>query len=145
MNYRNANQSDLDNLMELYKQLDPKNQYYDKIQAVDVWNEILKNDSIRYFIAEDNGNIVGTCFIIIILNITKGVRPFGIIENVVVDEKYRKKGIGNNIMNLAIEYARSKNCYKVQLMSNSRRIEAHSFYEKLGFNGTEKRGFNMYL
>ena len=46
-------------------------------------------------------------------------------------------------MEMAIEYAKENNCYKVTLQSGIKRTEAHKFYEKIGFNGGAKRAFEL--
>ena len=51
----------------------------------------------------------------------------------VVDEKYRGKGIGKLLMNLAISQAKEKKHPIIFLRSNIIRKEAHQFYVKLGF------------
>ena len=98
---------------------------------------------ITYYVALDNEEVIGSCFITIIPNLSKGIRAFGIIENVITDKKYRGKGIGKKLMNMAIEKAKKEKCYKVQLMSNVKRIDAHKFYEKIGFDGASKKGFEI--
>ncbi len=52
-------------------------------------------------------------------------------------------GIGKEIMIKAIEIAKTKNCYKVVLLSNIKRIEAHKFYESIGFSGNTKKGYEI--
>jgi ribosomal protein S18 acetylase RimI-like enzyme len=143
MEYKIAQESDLDGIMKLYAQLDPNNSSYDLKDALNTWHKILKTESIRYFVARDNGRIVGTCSISIIPNLTKGVRPFAVIENVITDAEYRKMGIGKSIMNMAVKFAKENNCYKVQLLSGITRTDAHIFYEKIGFSGNSKKGYEL--
>ncbi len=56
----------------------------------------------------------------------------------IVDEKHRRSGIGKLFMNRISEIARSKGCSKIELESAFPRVEAHAFYEKMGF---EKRAY----
>ncbi|MBN2626576.1 MAG: GNAT family N-acetyltransferase [Spirochaetales bacterium] len=58
---------------------------------------------------------------------------------------YRKRGFGEAIMNEAVSIAKDKRCYKVMLMSSAKRVEAHGFYEKIGFDGNSKKGFQLRL
>jgi len=51
--------------------------------------------------------------------------------------------LGKAIIDKAVDYAKEQNCYKVMLQSSSKRIEAHKFYEKIGFDGDSKRGFQI--
>ena len=55
------------------------------------------------------------------------------VESVRVDEKYRGQGIGREMMLLAIERARERDCISMQLTTHNERVNAHRFYENLGF------------
>jgi GNAT superfamily N-acetyltransferase len=55
------------------------------------------------------------------------------IENVVVSPALRGRGIGEVMMRWAIDEARRRGAYRVQLTSNKVRERAHRFYERLGF------------
>ena len=137
-------ENDLLSLLELYKQLEQN----DKIINENIANNILKkikNQNIKYFIAKDNGKIISSCYICILPNFTRNGRSIGYIENVITDKEYRRKGIGKRIMENAIKYAKNQNCYKVILQSGINRIEAHKFYESLGFEGESKKAFDLRL
>ena len=67
------------------------------------------------------------------------------VENVVTDKDHRGHGLGKKIMEMAIAFARERDCYKVILESASFRKEAHQFYKNLGFDGDSKKAFIMKL
>jgi GNAT superfamily N-acetyltransferase len=131
-------------LLELYKQLNPNDNKTDEITAKNIWENI-KQQNIKYFIAKENGNIIASCYICIIPNLTRGGKSIGFIENVITDIKYRKRGIGKNIVEKAIQYAAEQDCYKVLLQSGNKRTDAHGFYESLGFDGHSKKAFEIRL
>jgi len=133
---------ELPSLLELYKQLNPHDNALDACTAKDLWKNI-EGQSIKYFVAKENGKIVASCYICIIPNLTRGGKPIGFVENVITDAEYRGKGIGKRIMENAIHYARDQNCYKVLLQSGSKRTDAYGFYESIGFDGESKRAFEM--
>ncbi|MDY0093555.1 MAG: GNAT family N-acetyltransferase [Candidatus Vecturithrix sp.] len=143
MEYRFATKDDLPGILTLYKQLNPDEAIISKERAEHLWEQIETNDAIKYFIALDNNRIVSTCNIAIILNLTRNGRPYGIIENVITDRTYQRKGIGKQVIQNAIDYAKKQNCYKILLLSSTKRIDAHNFYESIGFNGDSKRGFEI--
>jgi len=137
-------EKDISSLLELYKQLTPDDNVLDEVNASNIWENIEKHN-IKYFIAKENGKIIASCYICIIPNLTRGGKSIGFIENVITDIEYRGKGIGKNIVENAIEYAKVQNCYKIILQSGKERTAAHRFYESLGFNGESKRAFEMRL
>lgn len=87
--------------------------------------------------------IVGSITISIVDNLTYQGRPIALIENVIVDESYRRQGVATALFEEAIKIAKSKNCHKVELISSNHRTFSHSFYERFGF--TEHKGFRLRL
>lgn len=132
--------------MELYVQLDENNKDLTTESSIPIWEEISKNPNIKYFGAVDTANgdrVVSTCFTMIIPNLTAHGRSICFLENVVTDSAYRKQGLARKVIEMAIEDAKSHNCYKVILQSNCKRTEAHKFYENLGFDGNLKKAFDL--
>ena len=145
MEFRRLNESDLDSLLELYKQLDADDSECSAERYKQLWKEIGANDNIRYFGAVDEGKVVSTCYAVYIPNLTRGGRGICFIENVVTDKDYRNLGLASKVMDMAIAFAKEQHCYKVILQSGMKRTEAHKFYEKKGFNGESKKAFDMRL
>lgn len=142
MAIRFATFEDLDQIMALYKHLIPNDLEMDEKRLKTVWQEIMgKNDTYRYIVAEENGELLSTCNIAIVPNLTRSARPYAVIENVITHPNARQKGLGRGTIEFALDYAKQQGCYKVMLLSGSHRTEAHQFYERLGFNGSKKRGF----
>ena len=137
-------ENELLSLLELYKQLNPEDIIIDEFTAKNIWKKI-EAQNIKYFIAKENGKIIASCYICIIPNLTRGGKSIGFIENVITDIEYKGKGIGKNIVENAIKYAREQNCYKILLQSGNRRTDAHRFYESVGFDGESKRAFEIRL
>ena len=129
-------------LLKLYEQLNPEDDKIDILLANKIFEEIEKKN-IKYFVAMDGEKIISSCYIAIIPNLSRNGKSIGFIENVITDEKYRRKGIGKNIMEMAIKYAKENNCYKIILQSNNKRKGAHKFYERIGFNGNSKKAFEI--
>jgi ribosomal protein S18 acetylase RimI-like enzyme len=142
MEFCTAERNGLENILELYKQLNPSNENFSIEDANKVWDNI-ENKNVKYFIAKDNGVIIASCYIMIIPNLTFNGKSIGYIENVITDEKHRRKGIGKKIIEMAIKYAKKENCYKVVLQSGTKRTAAHKFYESIGFNGESKKAFEL--
>ena len=140
--YSIAKKEHLPMILELYKQLAPEECPIDIVTANKIWEEIEKNQ-IKYFIAIDGDRVVSSCYLAIIPNLTRNGRLNGFIENVITDTQYRKRGIGKKVIEMAIDYGKQNNCYKIVLLSGYKRKENHIFYEKCGFDGDSKRAFEI--
>ena len=146
MELRELNENDLESLIKLYEQLDGANGDFTAEDARKIWkSEIEGNKKIKYFGVVENEKVVSTCYCMIIPNLTRLGSSIAFVENVVTDSEYRGQGLGRKVMEMAIEFARENNCYKVILQSASFRKEAHQFYKNLGFDGESKKAFIMKL
>jgi len=95
-------------------------------------------------VAELAGEVVGVCQLIVLRHLQQRGGRCAEIESVHVRPDHRGSGIGTALLRDAIERARALGCYRVQLTSNTRREEAHRFYERLGFSPTHV-GFKLSL
>jgi ribosomal protein S18 acetylase RimI-like enzyme len=95
------------------------------------FESILKSENIHFFIAElDNKQIVGM-ITIGTYRMLSGTKVW--IEDVVVDESQRGKGIGKELILHAIYYSGSLGAKSVGLTSRPFRTSANRLYQKLGF------------
>lgn len=99
-----------------------------------VLREIEGNAACRLLVAEEDGEVVGSLYLVMPPNVTHAGRPWSVIENVIVDEARRRRGIGRALMDRALHIARQGGCYKVFLGSNVKRSDAHEFYRAVGFH-----------
>jgi N-acetylglutamate synthase-like GNAT family acetyltransferase len=95
--------------------------------------EVLADPRQRMLVAEVGGRIAGTLTVIVIPNLSHRGSPWAVVENVIVDRRYRRRGVARDLVAAAIRRARAAGCYKVGLTSNLSRREAHRFYAGLGF------------
>jgi GNAT superfamily N-acetyltransferase len=65
--------------------------------------------------------------------------PIGRMTAVVVDESARGRGIGRLLVEAAEKYFAARGCAMVEVTSNKKRVDAHRFYEQLGYTGTSFR------
>ncbi len=132
---------ELEQLLSLYKHLNPNDPELKPKDIYSNWHEIMNDQFMKIIVVEVEGKIVASCVLIIIRNLTRGARPYALIENVVTHADYRKKGYGRLSLQKALELAKEQNCYKVMLMTSSRTEGTHRFYEQCGFKKGEKTGF----
>lgn len=136
---------DFDNLMELYTQLH-ENQLPEKTdEVVQLWKKILNDKNHHIIVAEENGKIVSSCVCIIIPNLTHNQRPYALIENVVTHKDHRKKGLATSCLNYAKEIALRENCYKLMLLTGSKKQSTLNFYEEAGYNKNDKTAFIQWI
>ncbi|MDQ2798148.1 MAG: GNAT family N-acetyltransferase [Armatimonadota bacterium] len=134
--------SDLPQLLALYRYLHP----HDPELTLDEellrhWETILRDPALHYVVARSEGSLVSTCALTVIPNLTRGARPYGVIENVVTHPDYRRRGIGTQVLQHALGLAWEANCYKAMLLTGSKQEATLSFYEHAGFVRGEKTGF----
>jgi GNAT superfamily N-acetyltransferase len=144
---RNALEKDIPRLLELYRQLSFEPAKYKPATVNDclkVFRKMSQYPGYALLVAEDNGQVVGTLALAILPGFAHGTSPFAVVEYVVVDEKYRSKGIGKLMMNSVKSFAKEAGCYKIMLTSDNRRDRAHKFYKSLGFEPSAQ-GFRFYF
>jgi ribosomal protein S18 acetylase RimI-like enzyme len=147
---REATEKDIPRILELYRQLtittSPTEHNYSA--DLDVYRRsFAKIESLTGYellVAEEKSEVVGTIVLIIVPNLSHKALPWAAVENVVVDERYRRQGIGRLLMDYATARAKEAGCYKIQLISDKRRTEAHKFYRTLGYQASG-HGFRLYL
>jgi GNAT superfamily N-acetyltransferase len=83
------------------------------------------------------GKLIGTCTVNLCANLSWSGRPYAIIENVIVAPGHRCKGVGTAILDFAQNFAQESGCYKVALMTGSKKPETLKFYEEAGFTGNK--------
>lgn len=143
---RTIRYDELPKLLNLYKQLHPDDPDVFEYESLkQLWDEIYNDPNLHYIVIEEAGELVAACTISIIKNLTRGLRPYGLIENVVTHKDYRKRGYGTKVLHKAIEIAKEHNCYKVMLMTGSKSEDTLRFYEKTGFSRGIKTGYIVNL
>jgi L-amino acid N-acyltransferase YncA len=147
-NIRTATEADIPRILELYRQLalDPAAEapMPPDEDCRRVINAIASTPGQELLVVEDDGVVAGTAMLAIVPCLSHNATPWAAVENVVVDEAYRHRGIGKALMEEIAVRCRAAKCYKIQLLSNNQRAEAHRFYKSLGYE-TSAQGFRLYL
>lgn len=138
---RFAESRDLNGVLALYKALRPHDPELTAQQAEATWRELLAQSHIRVVVAQSEGTLASTCMVALVTNLANGGRPFGVIEHVITLPEFRGRGLARATLQHALDFAWSRSCCKVMLLSGMQRQEAHALYESLGFRGDIERGF----
>ena len=138
---RAAGLDDHDAIMALMGVLQPADAPVAVKRSKSALTQILASDGLDLFVAEKNGCVVGTCYLNVIPNLTRELKPYALIENVVSDPSFRGQGIGAALLGHACEAAHKAGCYKVMLLTGRKDPGVHAFYRRCGFDGDAKQGF----
>ena len=132
-----ATSSDVDSLIRLLEDLFSIEEdfcFNEQKQRQGIW--MLLNDSRSYIIvAKFNGNIVGMCTIQRIISTAEG-GEVGIVEDVIIDKKYRNKQIGTILLQAIEKYSKENELSRLQLLVDKKNTPALNFYQKINWNTT---------
>ncbi|MBX2835638.1 MAG: GNAT family N-acetyltransferase [Gammaproteobacteria bacterium] len=139
---REAIPQDFHRIMELYAQLHPNDATVEDGSDRRAFDDIIANPNLLLFVLEDDSGIINaTCYFNFIPNITRQAAPYAVIENVVTEVSQRNTGLGKRLLQHVLQFAWDKGCYKVMLMTGSRRESTHQFYQSCGFRMDDKLAF----
>ena len=142
---REAQESDLLALLELYLHLHETRVPEESGHLRAVWQGILQDENHHLIVCEEDGRIVSSCVCVVILNLTRNVRPYALIENVVTHPDYRQRGLASACLNYAKQIAQRENCYKIMLLTGAKDEATLHFYRKAGYNSSDKTAFIQWL
>ncbi len=131
-----------DELHEALKRLIPQLGAHKASPTADELKALIKSEASTLLVARDpdqESPIVGVLSLTI-YRVPTGLRS--IIEDVIVDESMRRRGIGEALVRHALELAREAGADGVALTSNPRREAANQLYQSIGF---ELRNTNSYF
>ena len=142
---REARYEDLQGLLELYLHLHETSIPETNEHLINTWEQILNDPKYHVVVKEVDGKLVASCVCIIVPNLTRTVRPYALVENVVTHADYRCKGYGSEVLSFAKKLADDENCYKIMLMTGSKKPETLRFYEKAGYSSEGKTAFAQWM
>lgn len=127
-------------LLDLYQHLVPGGDRPSLDEAAGVLERFMSYDGSAIFLGETDGLLVSSCALVVVPNLTRGARPYGLVENVVTHRDHRQRGFGKEILDAASDAAWVAGCYKVMLMAGSKKPGTQAFYLRAGFEQS-KTGF----
>ncbi|MFD8493609.1 GNAT family N-acetyltransferase [Amycolatopsis sp. NPDC059657] len=111
---------------------------------IKAFKEIDADPAQLLMVAVDGTDVVGTLQLTIIPGLARGGASRGLVEAVRVRSDQRGKRIGEQLMRWSIDESRRRGCALVQLTSDNKRVDAHRFYDRLGFVASHT-GFKLAL
>ena len=129
-------------LLDLYTHLHDQDEPLPERSLVDsVWQKALSNPRIRYFGGYAGQQLLCSCTLTVIPNLTRACRPYAVIENVVTHPEHRGQGWGKALLAHALAFAWEQRCYKAMLLTGRKDEGTLRFYERAGFDPHGKQAF----
>lgn len=142
---REIYENDFSGLSMLYTHLHGNKPIPENEMTRAVFDEILADKNHHIIVAEEDGQIVSSCVCVIIPNLTHNQQPYALIENVVTHKDCRGRGLASGCLAYARDIAEKHNCYKMMLLTGSKKRSTHRFYRRNGYNRFEKTGYILRL
>lgn len=141
---RKAETEDAEALIELYMRhltADPPAEEQDPEKWRAMIQKFRDNPFYHLLVGEADGTVVSSVTLVIVENLTHNNRPYALIENVVTHAEHRGKHYAAKLMDYASETAKKMDCYKIMLLTGSKKEATLRFYENCGFERKTKTAF----
>src|SRR5712671_5925033 len=110
---RNLGRDDLESLLSLYSEHlhpDDDDPLPERAQIEAIWSRILQDPAQIYLGAFIGDDLVAACNATVVPNLTRGARPYALIENVVTHAAYRRRGIGSALLRAMLDRCWARRC-----------------------------------
>lgn len=131
---RKASESDFQNLHVLTKSL---GYTVDLGRFTTQLQQLLKDNDHQIYVAVADGKLVGYIHCMLATRLTS--LPFVEIVALVVSPDNQNKGIGTKLVSKVSEWAKKMECTKLRVRCNTKRENAHQFYNNLGFTSSKQQ------
>lgn len=145
MMIREIKDKELNELLALYTHLHESGIPENSVHLRQTWKTICGEKNHHIIVCEEDGRLVSSCVCVIIPNLTRNVRPYAFIENVVTHADHRGRGYATACLNFAKKLAQEANCYKMMLLTSAKNDSTLDFYRRAGYNSTDKTAFIQWL
>jgi len=137
--FREARIEDLDILVSLHtKLLMMEGDFiYDKVAISNGMKMLLANENSFILVLETKGEIVGMCTLQFVVSTVEG-GMVAVVEDVIIDEKYRRRGLGKKFFRYIEDFCKLKNIRRIQLLTQYENKNSIMFYKSLGLNALER-------
>lgn len=142
MKIRNIEQADAFAVQQLIEELE--NTKFDSMVFQEIFNEYLeRKNAILWVLEHINGQVIGflSCFGQRLLHHQDWVYE---IQEFIIHKPYQNKGYGKLLVENLIMEMQKKRVFSLEVTTNKKRIQAHSFYKACGFLNSHEK-FTMYF
>lgn len=139
-----ATHDDLAGLLALYSHLHTEEPPKPE-QALTAWSTMTADPNHHVLLGVEQKQLVSSCVLVVIPNLTRSARPYGLIENVVTHPDFRGGGRATALLKRAVSIAAEAGCYKVMLLTGRKDPATQGFYRGAGFNSEDKTAFICWL
>lgn len=134
---------DIPKVAQLYKQFWGEDSCIETMYKQ--FKKICGNGTHILLSAVENERLIGSVMGVICEELYGNCEPFMVLENMIVDQKYRNKGVGKALIAEIEKIAAEKNCTQIILVTEANRINACKFYESVGYSPYTHKGFKKKL
>lgn len=145
--YRVASHEDIEQLNDLLNQLFEQEVEFtpNKAKQVSALKTIMDDaKSAKMFVACEKEKVVAMVSVLFVTSTALGAKA-GILEDMIVDKKYRGEGIGSELLGFALAEVRQDGCKRVTLLTDADNEDAHRFYDAKGFEKSSMIAFRKFL
>lgn len=143
MEIRNIEIGDMKSLSKLYYQFWEEESDIEKMERK--FCELQNNKSYIFLCAVEKNRLIGSVMGVVCDELYGKCMPFLVVENMIVDSEYRRKGVGKLLFQELEKQAIDKGCVQVILVTDEARKYACGFYESIGFHPTNNKGYKKKL
>jgi ribosomal protein S18 acetylase RimI-like enzyme len=135
---RSAEAADLDRMVSLLAALFAIEEdfAFDEVKQRRGLALMLENERGCVLVAETEGQVVGMCTGQLLVSTAEGGLSL-LVEDVVVDEQCRGRGVGRLLMTAISDWAGAKKVSRLQLLADRNNVSALDFYRSLGWLTTD--------
>jgi ribosomal protein S18 acetylase RimI-like enzyme len=130
-------------LYEVFQRLVPQLTNNNPPPSLDDLADLVRDAGSTLMVARNADGVIVGALTLSVYRVPTGIRS--IIEDVIVDNAARGQGIGEALMQRAIELAREKGAQNISLTSNPMREAANRLYLRVGFKKRETNAYQMKL
>ena len=98
----------------------------------------------RIFVAREGSEVVGMASLLYTVSTAEGGKA-ALFEDLIIDPKHRRKGIGSKLVNYVIQQARAEGVLRITLLTDLENDTALSLYRKLGFVDSPMQPMRLHL